>query len=316
MHLLLLLPLLGCRSGEVGTPDGAGLGDDAPSEWSYEPDDDPTPVFDQAAIEAGLQAAIDIAPSLTAQPVIDGYFELMSLSDADCPSYYEVDGNVFWQDYCTSDAGVFFDGYGFYYPYVDVDLEGNGNVWNGDYFYGVANIVTPGGERLQLGGGAVMISSYDETYGGWRHQSQVLGGFDWTDPGSDAGWMADGIVADTYLYAIEYPEYAAQGMQVHGGFSDPDGAVWGGEATAVLFDYNLIFDEALGSVCEEEPTGVIQLRDAEGTWWSVVFDTPAEGAMDDPDQCDGCGTVYLGSDEVGRACLDFGAWIDWEVTPW
>lgn len=299
-NLMLAWGALGC-GGEPPADDFT------PSPWTYAAEDEAEPVFDAARVEAGLQTAIDLALGLGAESVLDGYFSMLAHADGTCPRWYETDGNVYWNDACTSQDGTWFDGYGFYYPYSQVAFDSSSARYDGHSLYGVATVRTAEGERLNLGGGLQTWTGYDPDYDGYTWISQVQGGFSWTD---GQGWLAEGLSPDIYLYAVEYPQWQARGAYVHG-------AVGGlsGEVTAAWFEEAFLYNVALGSVCEREPSGAIELRDAEGDWWRVEFDTPAKGEMS-PADCDGCGTVRRGGQVVGEACVDFSAWIEWEGRPW
>ncbi len=322
MHLLLLLA---CNAGTTTPSDGGAAGTEPPADYSYDGSDTTTPSYDQAAVETGLQQAVDVVLGISGQPIVDAYFAMLDTADDRCPTWYEQDGNVFWSDICTSDAGTSFDGYGFYYPYVDADLDGSGTLWSGDYLYGVATIIEGDGTLFHAGGGTQVLTGFnpgtdafsteDDSYYGL---SQVIGGFQYTDPASADTWLGQGLSPDLYVYTVDYPEYGINGAYVQGGLSGLTGDATSGAtsgATAVLFDDNFLYHEAAGSPCEREPTGSMQLRDADGTWWRVEFDTPDAGVLDDA-LCDGCGTAFLGDEEVGQACVDFSSWLDFEVLTW
>lgn len=315
---MLLVPLLlACNGptidGEIA--DGEGAGAELPEPYVYEADGDDPATFDQALVEGALQDAVDLVLSLHGGPVLEGYFAMIARSDEDCPSWYEKDGNVFWYDLCTAQDGTEFDGYGFYYPYDQVDLDGSGTLWSGDYLYGVATISGADGTRFHAGGGVQVLEGYGEEEGVNTAMSQVAGGFEWTEAEGGSDWMAEGLVPDMYLYSVEYPEYDGRGVYVEGGVSGMGSDDTAGQVTAALFDAAFLFSESLGSVCEREPAGSAQIRDADGRWWLVTFDTPDEGDMDTA-LCDGCGTVSFNGEEVGSACADFSPWLQWEVRPW
>lgn len=278
-----------------------------PSEYEWEAPEDTSVEFDPAVVETGLQEAIDVALRFGADPILDGYFAMIEHADVECPTWYEQDGNVFWNDYCTSEDGTRFDGYGFYYLYDQVALDTSATLYDGHYLYGVATVESRDGTRLHMGGGLQTFEGYDPDNNGHVYLSQIQGGFSFTDA---EGWLEDGLKPDIYLYAVDYPDYDGRGAFV-------EGAVGGltGTASAVFFDNNLLFSAELGSVCEREPTGSIQVRDGDGTWWLVVFDTPEKGDMAGS-LCDGCGTVSLNGEEVGQACADFSPWLSWEGRPW
>lgn len=308
------LVLLACQptledGDPAASPDG-GAEADPPSGYVYEGDDAPPASFDAEALGLAIAEALAVAPGITGTPVLDAYFSMLDLADPDCPDWYEQDGNVFWYDVCTSDRGAFFDGYGFYYPYDEVDLDGSGTLWSGDYLYGVATIDAPEGDSFHTGGGVQVLTGYNPEYNGFTAMSQVQGGFLWTAPEAADTWIGAGLQPDLYLYGVDYPDYGGRGLYLEGGLAGLDG-----DATAVVFSGLLLYHEVLGSPCEDEPEGTISVRDADGRWWDVRFDTPPEGPMD-ADLCDGCGTASLGGVDQGQVCVDVSALLDWEITPW
>lgn len=306
---MLLLHLLACAP----TVDGDLPADDpatTPEPYVYDAPDGADPTYDATLVETALQEAIETVLSLHAGPVMDGYFAVIADADADCPEWFEQEGNVFWYDYCTSEQGTLFDGYGFSYAYDQVDLDGSGTLWSGDSLYGVATITTATGQTFHAGGGLQVLTGYDEQNDGYLAVSEIAGGFLWTGAEGGGDWMSDGLVPDIYLYSVDYPSYDGRGVYVDGGVSGMPG-----QATAALFTEALLFDEVLGSACPLEPTGHAQIRDGDGRWWTITFDTPEEGGMDS-DLCDGCGTVSYNGEDVGTACADFSPWLDWELRPW
>ena len=61
--------------------------------------------------------------------------------------------------------------------------------------------------------------------------------------------------------------------------------------------------------CSKEPVeGEIWMRDHSGLWYQVIYDSQ--------ESCDGCGTAFLGEEELGQACSDFSSWYEWGDYPW
>ena len=281
-----------------------------PSPYVYEGEDAATGEFDADALSAALD---DFAAGIlryNASPVLVAYDEALAHGDAGCPAWYEADGNVFWYAECTTEAGASFSGYGTRTVYTQVDLNGDGALWDGLSVYGSGLIQTPEGEQLELGGqAAVAVGLHPEGY--QPFYSVVQGGFAWGGESADESWLSEGGSPTLTLYGAWVPEFGLRYLTLAGTVGGLSSA-----ATAVQTDGILIGDEALGFPCVEEPAGAISIRDALGGWWTVTFDI-------DPDDlrltgaCDGCGTVTDPQGAVvGEACMDASPLLDWSELPW
>lgn len=310
--ILLFLACAGSRTaapdtGQVQVPPAYDVAD-------YTDDQRPSASFDQEAVESSLQAAIDEALGAAAQPVLDGYGEAMAWSEDDCPSLYEVDGNLFWYDQCTTTAGASFSGYGFYYVYEGVDYLGDGTPFDGAVVYGLGEIDSPDGTRIEVGGsaGALVGTSSD---GVTLYISSVQGSFDWDSPEAAETWMGEGLRPSLSTYAAVVLAYDVHYVSLDGGLDGLTDAR--GEAvplpTATL-DSVVLADEVVGFGCDQEPAGTISLRSPDGAWFSVTFDVADDYSL--TGVCDGCGEVSYDGAVVGEACADFSPWLDWGDSPW
>lgn len=310
----MLLLLLAC-GGDDGAPRSeAPL--EAPPAYDlsdYVDQERPVSSFDQGAVEGALQTAIDQLLLTAATPVLQGYAEGMALADAGCPTLYDVDGNTVWYDYCTTDGGAYFAGYGFYYLYDDVDAFGDGLLYDGAVVTGLGQIVSPDGVTVEVGGTAGLLQGGNEDYDAFI--SVVQGSFSWDAPEADETWMAEGLRPSLQVYAITAPAYDAHYVKIDGGLDglvDEDGQTLA-IPTATLTGV-LLADEIVGFPCDQEPTGTISVRDPNGAWFAVAFDVDENQQL--TGVCDGCGEVTYNGEVVGEACADFSAWLDWGDSPW
>ena len=323
----LLLPLLLACGGDEPVPiadTAIAFAEDDPAAYdaeAYAGDRPELDAYDQAAIEAALDAAVATALSANAAPVLAAYDASIAHADAGCPSTYELDGNAFWYDYCYSDDGAAFDGYGFYYAYTDVDLDGSGSSWDGAALYGEARITAPDSSVFNFGGAAVALAgvSADGSLQVW--QSTLEGGFTWDADEARGTWLDEGLSPSMAHTALLLPEYGLRGVVMAGGMgglTDEDGVRL--DAPTVILEDVAFLDTFVGFPCGSEPSGIIAVRTDAGTWFDVVFDVVQTGdfawEMADGGQCDGCGAVYRGDELVGEACADFDDWLDWGDAPW
>ena len=266
--------------------------DDAPAAYEYDPGDEVTNFLEVEDIGLAVQDALVATVQLHADPVFAAYHAVMAEADEQCPSYYSYDGNSFWYDYCTSDSGAVFDGYGFYYLYEDYD-DGD-RVWNGEALNGLARVTDSQGRVFDAAGEAgTMLSAQD----GWTiFYSYVYGGFTWDGDEADDTWMDTGARPDLVAYAA----YADEGGGWYYYVDGDAGGVADGVA-AVAFNELLLGNAAGGVKCTKEPIGDVSVRDEEGNWYLVDFDATQGSAGQ---ACDGCGTVTVEGQSLGEACVD------------
>ena len=307
------LGLYSCKADDskVGA-DPVDTGADAsPAPYIVEEDDPPVANFSADQITAAILDAMTAAKGIHAAPVLDAYNTVMDGQDNACPNYYEQDGNEYWYDYCTSNAGVTYNGYSFYYAYDNYN-GGDGMIYNGGALYGVAQVTDAQGHTFEAGGSAVEVIA-DATDGSYRvWQSQVQGSFSYDGASAGGTWLAEDLAPDLVMYAYYLPTYDGHAFFVDGAVSG-----LGGDFDVVVFDNASIFDQNSGGGCGLEPSGLVSVRDNDGNWYDVMFDGPAEyGGEYDAAACDGCGSAWFRGEEVGQVCLDFSALTDWGSAPW
>lgn len=310
--------LLACGGSDSGSP--APDVAEAPLAYDiadYTDQERPEASFDSLAVEEALQTAIDDVLLSAATPVVEGYAEAMSFADADCPTLYDVDGNTVWYDYCTTDEGATFSGYGFYYVYDDVDVLGAGVPMDGAVVTGLGRITGPDGTTIEVGGTAGELTGSTEDLDAWV--SVTAGSFAWDAPEAEGTWLEAGLRPSLTMYAITLPEYGLHYLSVEGGLDgleDVSGGALG--LPTATFAGTVLADEAVGFPCDQEPSGSISVRDPNGAWYTVDFDVDAEDGADPAlnGVCDGCGEVTHNDVVVGEACADFSAWLDWGESPW
>jgi len=293
-----------------------------PSPYIYDEGEEVEPTLSANAVAASIDEALDIAVTLDAQPILDGYNAVMEAEEEGCPDYYSDGDNTYWYDYCYTDEGAYFSGYGFGYSYTD--YEADGYLYNGEQVYTISQIVSADGNTFEGGGAAYMLEADfipdGENVPHSLGYSVIQGAFAYDGPEADGTWLNGEISPDltVVVYSIPeneiYPGYQGNLMQIQGGIN---GLV--GDAGTVVFDITM-HQDTVGNPCPEEPSGTISVRDADGLWYDVVYDGVEAFSGDDMDmdECDGCGQVWFRGQLVGDACtLDPSGLLDWEgATPW
>jgi hypothetical protein len=287
-----------------------------PSPWDYE-DEPPTAPFDQAKVQASIDAAIDQVLVITAHPPIIAYLTVMEASDEYCPYNSEFEGSAYWYGGCTTAGGTRFEGYSFYEEFVDQPLFGEGSNMFGTSLNTQGTVILDDGTRFDMGGSAAVYEGTINNEEIYVWFSSVNGTFGWSDSEVDESWMG-GPIRPTiqnlaYLWTFEDgSEYRA--LNTTAGFSGLE-AEW---STVYLSEVFTV--DSLGGYwpCTDEPSGTISVRSNLGDWFQVVYDVEQVG--DDwtiaPGACDGCGTVFASGEAVGEACNDFNSLRDWGEQPW
>jgi hypothetical protein len=273
-----------------------------------EAEEGPVASFSEADLEAAITDALSAALGLTAAPVFASYAQVMDNEDSGCPNYYDYGDNTYWYDQCTAEDGTSFQGYSFYYRYVDFYSEGL--LYNGDSLYGVARVADADGNVFEAGGSASNLRGEAEGY--TYFQSVVQGSFSWTGPEAEGTWMTEDLAPDVNMYGILASAYDARAFYLDGGVSG-----LGGVFETVVMEDVFMMDGILGGICPTEPGGLISARDDDGNWYDVVLDGMIDAEdTPDPQFCDGCGTAYFRGEEIGSVCIDFSVLVGWGDSPW
>lgn len=305
-HALLPLALLACEAEPESAGETVALDpglEDAPSDYSYAPSDGEAELLDMETLATGIEDAVRTSVGFSGDPVLAAYDTVMATADEGCPAHYAYDGNEFWYDACTSDAGTTFDGYGFYYAYEDADL-GDGNVWNGATFTGLARVEDSEGHTFEAGG---TVGTLYTVSGGWNViYTTIYGGFAWDGAEAEDTWLETTADPDLVLYGVWSDEAEGWTLQI-------DGAASGVSETlsAITFDAVILGNPAGGVKCTVEPIGDLRVRDNLGTWYDIDFDATQnrQGAA-----CDGCGAVTVEGESIGEVCVDIRSLE--EALPW
>jgi hypothetical protein len=260
---------------------------------------------------------------------VERYEAVMGTAEEGCPDWYEVDGSTFWYADCdtSADPPAHFEGYVFDTAYSCEDLFGDGGHWMAQSIAGAATLDGGQGDELMVGGqlylgigrspsdcsiacaadcACAMACEAEVNY--WV--SGIFGGFGWSGDG-EGSWLDEGVTPSLLMYGAYY-------TPTGGRYTYSDGTVGGlsDQTTAAQVSDLTYGDSLIGFPCPDEPAGTVSIRDLEGNWWQVVFDVDPVNWDVTRATCDGCGTVYHNGEEVGQACADPSALIDWEVTPW
>lgn len=309
-----LLWMLACGAEQADS--AASEEKEQPVPYIFEETDPPVASLTTDEIASAISQGVDAVLDMTAAPIFAAYDEAMAGAESGCPDYYDYEGNEYWYDQCESGDGTAFSGYTFYVVYDNYD-PGDGYLYNGTAINGVSQIASPDGAVFSAGGAAYVLSQEhtgtgDDDITHTIFTSIIQGAFSYDGPAGEGTWLTEGLSPNLSIQAAYAPDLDGHYIYVDGSVTDLEGA-----ATDVVLDGLLLIDQNLYSTCPEEPAGTVSVRDASGGWYDVIFDGPTEiGASVDSALCDGCGSVYFQGEPLGSACLDFGALIAWETSPW
>lgn len=289
---MYLLALFGCGTTDATSGETAA---ELPSAWLYDETTSGAPNLDADAVSAGTQAVLDRVLTFNANPISRSYDEMMALADAECPPISSsTPGGGAWETNCTAESGAEFAGFVSAYSSEDGAVVRR--------FRAEATITALDGRRLTMAGDAE--SRWQAQSNGESRSSAVSGVMYYDGPAADGTWLAEDVEL-----SLEYNLVTADGALVSLGL---EGAVAGleGEMSAVSFS-DVQFSFPSGSACALEPAGTVAVRDAEGVWADLVFDAEYDSesglTIDEPELCDGCGTLWYDGTEFGQSCVDLTA---------
>ena len=246
--------------------------------------------------------------------ILDMFDSLLEYGDESCPNASGNDGR--YDIDCSTD-----DGSDFYldllYRRADGGMDGQEEVYEDAIFNGQGWVQAASGERADF---AAYMKINDRLHSSGMRiiVGRHIGVAHWT--GSDEGeWLADelSVTLDFGWYAEG--DGTAGGAILSGGVSGipAENDAFSGSVESVIFDDFVLGTSAMDIVCAIEPSGSLSLRTHSGEWATIEFTGPGiYGEIDSPLDCDGCGSVYVGGQELGVACPDFSALWDWEDRPW
>jgi len=274
MHIAWLVGLVaGCGSGGTLVEPGG--------------DAVPPPASD---LQAVFQTAMSDVLAVSGEGLRVAYDDVMTHGSPSCPSYYDTQG--LWYDDCSTDGGAEFHGYVYE---VEQYVPGD-EYWT---IYGEAMGRAPDSRDFDFSGYAYYGDVSDD-FGNRSLYTGVAGTFRW-EGAEDGSWLKEGGSPAVYLLATT-DSRGKRWMYLEGALGD----VGGDPAQAVDFGGLSLGDRTFGLPCDNEPTGTAWIRDREGAWYELVFDTA----------CDGCGRVSRDGDDHGEVCADFSQWLEWEGKPW
>lgn len=311
---VLLSALLACQDSSTTKDEDTGeiteitqeTEDQLPGEYVYTPEDESV-VFDPVAAAASLEAFFDVVYTLNSAPVIDAYFDTLNLASSDCPSVYPGQGeDLFWiSSTCETETGTRFSGYASYYEYNNESVFRSDDVrYSGAQLRGVGQVVEPDGTTLWMEGEVYnLVGQQDDLT---VHYSSMEGWFSWDRPEVLDIWLGDDRV-NPNLELRASSSGAYRKLEIEGGVSGLSGG----------YESIYLSDISLGAIssnpeCQLEPEGALWLRADNGEWFELIFEGgPASGS-----NCDGCGRVFQGIDELDPLCVDFSRLLAWSVSPW
>jgi len=259
-----------------------------------------TQSIDLSILEVDLNTLFTQVFSLHPQTILDHYQNILTSADEGCPQWYiNEDNTTYWYDYCYTDTGYTFDGYGTA-PFEVDEVDAGGTVWSGLNLWGVGSIQAPDGTRITTNGWLTSRTGSHEN-GTLVHYVSITEGFSLSP--SEIEWEEDTPALS--IYAVHNP-IGHRNIVLNGLFSMEN-------STILLEDLQMLH---LGAdECNLEPTGSISMFITEIGWLDLVLDVEDLWATA-TDACDGCGSVFRKGVYVGDICMDFSRLLDWTDNPW
>ncbi|MBK7757459.1 MAG: hypothetical protein IPI35_13870 [Deltaproteobacteria bacterium] len=170
-----------------------------PSPYIVEEDDPPVPALTNQQVGDAIGEAVNRLFEFNAAPVVRAYKAAADSTDAVCPDYYNDGSNTYWYDYCWTESGTYYAGYGFLYEYNNLD-GGDGYIYNGDYFYLVADVTNAAGHTFSGSGAAYDVTKTHEgsdTSSPHTVSTSIIQGvFAYDGPEIAGTWMTEGVTPD------------------------------------------------------------------------------------------------------------------------
>ena len=303
-----------CNKAETPSTDS---GEETSSPYVYESDEEEA-VLTLDQIEEGIETGLAIYASLDA-PVVHEIYASVREGDGECPAYsdtyYKENGRWYWNDTCEAETGSTFTGWA-YSLFYEEPVETEDYLYEGYGYLSTASKIRDPDDRVFEGSGYSYF--YDRTAlssGNRAWHNRTYGHFRW-EGDEDAGtWVDKGLIIDVTFTSTYYPSYP-------GRYVSMDGSLFGfdGDVGAIMVESLYLYDDSMGSPCEEEPYGTISVRGESGSWYEVVFQGPEYwGAPAFPPDCDGCGEASFRGEPMGEVCPSFEALQHWDPetsAPW
>lgn len=280
------------------------------SPWDYTAEGTELPDVDPDGLSRALDQAIAEVLVEDARPVVAGYLDRYATSaTAACPPITDDGlGNRYWATGCAAPDGTYFGGYLSHYTFDGTFDAESGLYLTGTQLGGNITIDGPGG-ILDLEGSATFVTGISGDRTTELVVSSLIGGFYAPSPGS---WLGEARSVTNTLTGYTIPSIGGVVVVVDGSVV----VLVDGEPYSVVFHGAQVANAAIGSDCDREPGGTVDIRDPYGRWVEVVFHGPTvEVTGGDPARCDGCGDATLDGAPIDPVCADFEPWFRWELLP-
>ncbi len=327
ISLSLFYALAGCSGGDDALP----VDTNPPpfgSDTGYGVPNVSGPSLDLTAVAAALEEGVRGIRDTDPVELLDVMEQLLNHQDpGSCPSYSETNNDYYDfgrpRENCTASSSALFQ--------VDMRFRRN-PARQDESVYRFEDGVIIGGSRIVDPDGNQMDFSLQFTHddriistGNRKLDGSWFGVASWD--GAVAGhWLGESLsMGFKYLWITGTDGVTPSGFTATGGVAGLVGPVvdsvvfqmpFGEEKVEGTLGFTL-GTSAIGSQCEAEPYGSVNLRTHEGEWYTVRFEGPALGsAPDDAESCDGCGAVLYAGEDLGEVCVDMAMFLDWQGRPW
>jgi len=281
--------------------------------------------------EAAYRDALDVLLATDMRAVWDGHREGLRTIRPGCPDLWAGEPDdveepgTSWQDHCTTTAGFAYDGALTWENEASREGEADsplGAIEAGRRsLRGDGAVGSDGGLVFDFGGTGedAFTSNVAADYAQWSYSSTIVGEARGSGGFGAQAALPGGFRSDLY---VAYTGGATQAVEARGELLMHEGVV-GDRFSGISADLALPGPDAAGSsVCVDEPTGWLSLRDDDAYWYDLVFqpryleDATGEVYENYPyGECEGCGTLYIRGVEQGTVCMDLSGLFDGSLTP-
>ena len=297
--------LLACQAEEEGTlkkPEAVEEISDEEVEGPYLLESEQEEItVDFAALEQDLNSLLSQLFSFHPQNIIDSYEGILAGASDDCPQWYvNEEGVSYWYDYCYTEDGHAFEGYGTALMMLNTQSE-DGTIWSGTNVWGAGSIQSPDGTTIKMNG---WISTRTGTHdnGTTNNYAGVTAGYSLSS--SESSWEQE----------TPYSEVQATHNTIGHRYIYINGLYPTENITVMLEGLQMLY---LGEdECNIEPIGNISIFLDDVGWLDLSLEgvedlwAPAEAG------CDGCGSLFRKGVFLSEICLDFSSLISWNEEPW
>lgn len=269
-----------------------------PTVWEYSEAVEPRAYLSTGQLESALEEVVATLHLMDPLALVDAFEDARTLGDGECPYEEEHNGQPVVSGDCTTDNGTTYLGFAAWKHFENTWLELDGLRsfhHRYDWATGLLRVLGADGWTLEVLGDD-MLRVYEGDDGELVTYAYMWGDFYAEDNVWADTWLGDNTGVEMYYTAQQWPEDTTGSWDV--GLSRLEG-------TARAANLLLLTSSA---TCPTEGSGTLDIEDAHGSWYTMIFDGDVA--------CDGCGTASRDGVELGQVCGDMTFLVDWEERAW